>query len=108
MAVSFVGLVFTVVARPRGGRSNHDLAAGVAAGVLSLAIGAVAYAIPAQQQSIARAVPAIHDITTDMENPPEFVDVLPLRADAPNPPEYDPEIAPRQREGYPRPRADHP
>lgn len=99
LAVSFVGLVLTVV-RGRGGPID-DLAAGVAAGVLSLAIGAVAYAIPAQQQSIARSVPAIHDITTDMEDPPEFVDVLPLRADAPNPPEYDPEIAPRQREGYP-------
>ena len=99
LAVSLVGLVLTVV-RGREGPLD-ELAPGVAAGVLSLAIGAVAYAIPAEQQSIARSVPPIHDITTDMENPPAFVDVLPLRADAPNPPEYDPEIAPRQREGYP-------
>ena len=30
--------------------------------------------------------PPIHDITTDTANPPEFVDILPLRAGAPNPP----------------------
>ena len=30
----------------------------------------------------ARSVPLIHDITTDLDNPPVFVDVLPLRADA--------------------------
>ena len=32
--------------------------------------------------------PPIHDITTDTNNPPQFVDVLPLRADAPNTVEY--------------------
>ena len=99
LGVSLVGLVLTVL-RGRGGPLD-DLAPGVGVGVLALAIGAGSYAIPAQQQSIARSVPPIHDITTDMENPPEFVDVLPLRADAPNPPEYDPEIASQQREGYP-------
>ena len=36
-----------------------------------------------------------------MEDPPAFVAVLPLRADAPNPPDYDPEIASEQREAYP-------
>jgi uncharacterized protein (DUF1499 family) len=50
----------------------------------------------------ARSVPPIHDITTDTDNPPQFVDVLPLRADAPNPAEYGgPEIAAQQREAYP-------
>lgn len=32
--------------------------------------------------------PPIHDISTDTEAPPQFVDVIPLRKDAPNPPEY--------------------
>jgi len=34
--------------------------------------------------------PPIHDITTDVANPPEFVDIVALReaADAPNPPQY--------------------
>ena len=50
----------------------------------------------------ARSVPPIHDITTDTENPPQFVDVLPLRANARNPAEYGgPEIAAQQREAYP-------
>jgi len=44
----------------------------------------------------------IHDITTDTENPPVFVSVLPLRKDAPNSAEYGgPEIAMKQRAAYP-------
>jgi uncharacterized protein (DUF1499 family) len=50
----------------------------------------------------ARSVPPIHDITTDTNDPPQFVEVLPLRADAPNPAEYGgPEIAEQQRAAYP-------
>ncbi len=49
----------------------------------------------------ARAVPLIHDISTDLEDPPVFQDVLPLRADAPNPPDYaGEEIAEQQRSAY--------
>ena len=48
-----------------------------------------------------RAVPAIHDISTDLADPPAFVDVLPLRAGAANPPEYaGAEVAELQREDY--------
>ena len=48
------------------------------------------------------SVPYIHDITTDTENPPLFIAVLPLRAGAENPAEYGgPELAQKQREGYP-------
>lgn len=54
-------------------------------------------------QHKAQSVPPIHDITTDMANPPEFVAILRLRADAPNPPEYEgAEIARMQREAYPQ------
>ncbi|HEY0671685.1 MAG TPA: DUF1499 domain-containing protein [Longimicrobiales bacterium] len=50
----------------------------------------------------ARSVPAIHDITTDTDNPPAFVAVLPLRADAPNSAQYEgAEIAAQQKEAYP-------
>ncbi len=46
--------------------------------------------------------PMIHDVTTDTVNPPVFVDLLPLRAAAPNPPEYaGPEAARLQLEAYP-------
>lgn len=53
-------------------------------------------------QQRAQSVPPIHDITTDIENPPEFSAMVRLRADAPNPPEYaGPETAEMQREAYP-------
>jgi uncharacterized protein (DUF1499 family) len=50
----------------------------------------------------ARSVPPIHDITTDTLDPPEFIAIRPLRADAPNPPEYAGEVVARQQqEAYP-------
>jgi uncharacterized protein (DUF1499 family) len=50
----------------------------------------------------ASSVPPIHDITTDFETPPEFVAILRLRADAPNPPEYEGgEIQTSQESAYP-------
>ncbi len=53
-------------------------------------------------QQRAQSVPPIHDITTDLESPPEFVAMVRLRADAPNPPEYaGEETATAQREAYP-------
>lgn len=71
-------------------------------GVLTLAIGAATAYLPWSWQQRARSVPPIHDITTDTENPPRFVEVLPLRNDAPNPAEYGgPEVAAQQREAYP-------
>lgn len=46
--------------------------------------------------------PLIHDISTDTANPPRFVAVLPLRADAPNPPDYGgEEVAQKQLAAYP-------
>lgn len=46
--------------------------------------------------------PPIHDITTDIENPPLFDAILPLRADAPNPPEYaGADTSSQQRAAYP-------
>jgi uncharacterized protein (DUF1499 family) len=37
---------------------------------------------------VQQGYPPIHDISTDTENPPEFVAIAPLRKDAPNPVEY--------------------
>ncbi len=47
--------------------------------------------------------PPIHDITTDTENPPQFVSVLPEReaSGAVNSTLYDPEVGKLQREAYP-------
>ena len=53
-------------------------------------------------QQEARSVPPIHDITTDLDNPPAFSAIVRLREDAPNPPEYaGEETAQAQREAYP-------
>jgi uncharacterized protein (DUF1499 family) len=70
--------------------------------LLGLAIGVVTVYVPWQWRQTARSVPAIHDITTDLEDPPPFEAILPLRADAANPSEYGGDsIAAQQREGYP-------
>jgi len=50
----------------------------------------------------AQEYPPIHDISTDIENPPTFRAIVPLRADAPNDTTYgDQEKADMQREAYP-------
>ncbi|HEX6982193.1 MAG TPA: DUF1499 domain-containing protein [Balneolaceae bacterium] len=47
--------------------------------------------------------PPIHDITTDIENPPHFVEIVALRTEAPNSVEYEgAEIATIQKEFYPK------
>lgn len=54
-------------------------------------------------------IPPIHDISTDLVNPPQFVDVLPLRGENSNPTVYgtgNPNMTPqehaeRQRDAYP-------
>lgn len=69
---------------------------------LALVIGIGTAWVPWNGLQTVRSLPYIHDITTDTENPPEFVAVLPLRADAPNPPGYaGEEVAAQQREAYP-------
>lgn len=48
------------------------------------------------------ALPPIHDISTDLDDPPAFVAVLPLRAAAPNPAAYSgASAAAAQRRAYP-------
>lgn len=69
---------------------------------LGLLVGATVAYIPWSWRQTARSVPPIHDITTDLERPPELVAVLPLREGSPNPPEHGgPEVAAQQREAYP-------
>jgi uncharacterized protein (DUF1499 family) len=50
----------------------------------------------------ARSVPGIHDITTDTDNPPAFETLRSARLAAPNGLDYGgPEVAAKQRAGYP-------
>lgn len=66
-------------------------------------IGALALVyLPWSWRQRVGTVPPIHDISTDTENPPVFVAIVPLRAGARNPVEYGgPEVAAQQREAYP-------
>jgi uncharacterized protein (DUF1499 family) len=77
-----------------------------ARGSLGLAIALLlaggAAAVPLYWLQQARAVPPINDVTTDPGNPPAFVAILPLRADAPVPAAYPGEAtASAQRNAYP-------
>lgn len=68
---------------------------------LAVIAAATSFVIPYLQMQTARSVPAIHDISTDLGNPPEFVAIAPLRADAPNPVAYaGNETAKQQRQAY--------
>jgi uncharacterized protein (DUF1499 family) len=94
LAGAAMALVLLAIPRTRRG-------AGATLGI-ALLIGAAAAWMPWNGLQTVRSLPYIHDITTDMENPPEFVAVLPLRAEAPNPPGYaGEEVAAQQREAYP-------
>lgn len=96
IAATVLGLAAAVHARPGAGWRGIGLAA------IAVVIGLATVAIPWQWQRMAGGVPPIHDISTDTQDPPEFVAVIPLRADAPNPPEYaGPEVAEQQRTAYP-------
>lgn len=76
--------------------------AGLVTLLVALGLGLVVAFVPWSGLRKARSVPAIHDITTDTTRPPEFVAVLPLRADAPNPAAYaGDEVAQAQKAGYP-------
>jgi uncharacterized protein (DUF1499 family) len=74
----------------------------LASAVITVIFAAVAIAMPLNMMNAAKSVPPIHDISTDLINPPEFVAVVPLRADAPNPVAYaGEETAAQQRKAYP-------
>ncbi len=68
--------------------------------VPALLVAAVACLVPLWSIVTGLGAPLIHDITTDTEDPPEFVAVVPLNT--PNRTVYEGEtIAARQREAYP-------
>ena len=69
--------------------------------LVALVVGLTAGGIPYGWQRRAQSVQPIHDITTDLDNPPAFDAIVPLRADAPNTLDRPPVLATQQREGYP-------
>ena len=94
LAAAALALVALALPKVRAGR-RAGLSAALVVGL------AVAY-VPWHWREQAQSVPRIHDISTDTENPPRFVAVLPLRKGAPNTAEYGgKEVAEAQRKGYP-------
>lgn len=79
-------------------RKNTQWGSTLAYAVLAL----IAVAMPVSMMSKASTVPPIHDITTDVTNPPAFVAVAPLREGAPNPITYEGgDVTKQQLEAYP-------
>lgn len=94
LAVAACALVALLVPATRAGRAR-PLA-------LALVVASGAAALPMYWMYTARALPSINDITTDTDNPPLFVAVVPLRASAPVPSSYAGDATARaQHAGYP-------
>jgi uncharacterized protein (DUF1499 family) len=96
-AALFLGLIAIILSLGGLVRSGSK---GMA--VAGLVLGVIAAGMPLKNINTARHSP-IHDVSTDRENPPQFVAVLPLRASAKaaNSTDYDSKTAELQKETYP-------
>jgi hypothetical protein len=97
-AASVLGLLALLVSGIAWMRTRPNPRAAMAA-----IAGAAFVLLPLVQVIGARGKPRIHDISTDLADPPRFAAVLPLRADTPNgaPDHIDEATASAQRAGYP-------
>jgi uncharacterized protein (DUF1499 family) len=93
-AIALIGMI-----RGRLGGPRH----GFWRALIGLAISLPVVLVPLYYlMYVAPRVPPIHDITTDTEDPPAFEAILPLRAEAPNPPQHPgAKVAAQQRAAYP-------
>ena len=93
VVVALAGLVLALLARA-GRTALLSLA--------TLALLAAVAVVPVTHLRAAGRVPPIHDISTDLDDPPRFVAMLSRRQGAPNPAEHaGPPLAAQQRAGYP-------
>lgn len=110
-----LGVLFTWLRRAPVPLGIASLATAAAAGALlfrrsflaftaalsvAIACAGLGY-LPIWMRGEGSKVPPIHDITTDTLDPPAFVAIVPLRADARNPHEYDTGQTEQQLEAYP-------
>ena len=94
VAAAGCAVVLLAIPKTRARRLPHLVAA--------LAVGLVVAYVPWHWLQQAKAAPAIHDITTDTDNPPTFSAVIPLRTGAQNPVDYGgAKTAELQHHGYP-------
>jgi len=90
--LSLVGLIIS------GGKPKQVLVLGL----LGIVVGAATAYVPWSWKKTLDAHPYIHDITTDVQNPPKFVAAIALRKEGDHTVEYDgPEVAEQQRQAYP-------
>lgn len=81
---------------------RQKLPPGILISLTALVVSMTAFAVPYSWKRAAGKLPRIHDISTDINNPPKFVAAIPLRKDAPNPLEYGgAELAAKQTQAYP-------
>ena len=95
LGAAAVGLIAALVAGFAGARRN------VRTGLVALIVGLGVAAPPVVMWNRVQQLPRIHDITTDTDNPPAFVAVLPMRQGARNPVQYQASTAAEQKRGYP-------
>lgn len=96
LGAGFIALVGAWMTRPGARRRGFALT------LAGIVMGAVAFGVPFAMLQSAKRSPPIHDITTDTENPPRFVAIIPLRKGSPNPVEYQGgEVSQQQRTAYP-------
>jgi uncharacterized protein (DUF1499 family) len=73
----------------------------LAVAAIAVIVGLTSFAIGLNAQVRREHSPAIHDLTTDLENPPTFVAVVARRGDASNRLDRPTGLAELQRQGYP-------
>jgi uncharacterized protein (DUF1499 family) len=96
LAGAALGVVAGIAGYWRGSR------AATIAAIVAIVLGIAAAGIPWAWQRSAQRVPPIHDISTDLENPPAFEALLPVREGVKaNALDRPPLVTQQQREGYP-------
>lgn len=96
IASAVLSLAAALWARPGKGRKGL----GLAVGGLVVSVALIANLLSLKNK--VEGVPPIHDITTDTEDPPAFVAVIPFRTTALNPIEYEgAALAAQQKAAYP-------
>jgi uncharacterized protein (DUF1499 family) len=91
-----VGIIAAIVVLSRGRVTERN---GV---LIAVAVCLIVGAFIFPQYKKAFSVPPIHNITTDVTDPPAFSAILPLRGDKSNPVDYDAaKLAPVQQQAYP-------
>lgn len=81
--------------------SMYGVRRALVVGGLGLALSLAVIGPPIYLWLMVDQVPRIHDISTDTDNPPRFVAVMPLRKGSPNSTDVSAEVVAQQKKAYP-------